>query len=300
MDLGTRGRGTDDNLYDEDFGTDNGQRVKSKMAATIGVSEAGGSTNRICRKPAVKAPASVNTSKAVGFRADILMTPRAQGGGQQLQEPSVQQVSTGATVQEELPSAEGGMKGAPRDRCDTMMQQEEEEVHSRGDGKLVGTKNNLFYISKRLNKDYKLFLRARPEDFARGTLYELKCKLCPAVDLTTWDDFARHCKTAEAHPLEIFICRHCGDFFARYDSLQRHSKNQPPECLRVSPREAEDKSTETTRIHEEFKKNLKYYLETNEGSWRPFAQIVREKYPKPSKRGSRKQNRLRGSKSRSS
>jgi len=83
MDLGTWGRGTDDNLYDEDFGTDNGhglcpgKMVKSKVAATIGVSEAG-STNRTCRKPAVKAPASVNTSKAVGFRADMLMIPSAQ------------------------------------------------------------------------------------------------------------------------------------------------------------------------------------------------------------------------------
>jgi len=168
------------------------------------------------------------------------------------------------------------------------------------DGKLGGTKDNLFYISKRLNEDFKSFLKANSEDFARGSLYELKCKLCPAADLTTWDDFARHCKTAEAHPLEIFICRHCGDFFARYDSLQRHSKNQPPECLRVSPREAENKCTETTRIHEEFKKNLKYYLETNEGNWRPFAQIIREKYPDSSKKGSREQSRLQASRLRSS
>jgi hypothetical protein len=306
MNLGKCDLGMDDNLHDGDLETDNsqgqrlGKKAKSKVAATIGVSEVGGSTNRTCRKPAVKAPAGVNTSKAVGFRADMLMILSAQGGDQLLQEPSVQQESTGTTVQEEFPSAEEGVQGAPRYQCDTMMQQEEEEVHSMEDGKLGATKNNLFYISKRLNEDYKSFLKANSEDFARGTLYELKCKLCPAVDLTTWDDFARHCKTAEAHPLEIFICRRCGDFFARYDSLQRHSKNQPPECLRVSPREAEDKCTETKRIHEEFKKNLKYRLETNEGNWRPFAQIIREKYPNSSKRGRRKQYRLQASKSRPS
>ncbi len=83
MDLGKWDLGMDNNLHDDDLKTDNshglrlGKKVKSKVAATIGVSEAG-STNRTCRKPAVKAPASVNTSKAVGFRADMLMIPSAQ------------------------------------------------------------------------------------------------------------------------------------------------------------------------------------------------------------------------------
>ena len=166
------------------------------------------------------------------------------------------------------------------------------------DDKLGATKDNRFHISKRLREDYKSFLTATSEDFARGTIHELKCKLCPAADFTTWDDFVRHCKNAEAHPLEIHVCDYCGSYFARRDSLNRHSWSRPPECLHVSPREAEDKRTETKRIHEEFKKDLKHYLETNDGNWRPFAQIIRENYPDSLKKGSREQSRLQASRSR--
>ena len=282
VELGKRDSGTHNNRYDKGLGVDNNDG------------------RRPGNKPAAKAPASVNTSKAVRFRADVPMIPIAQGGCDQLmQEPNSQQELTGRTAQEELPSAERSVQGATRDQCDPM-QQEEEEVYGVEDDKLGATKDNRFHISKRLREDYKSFLTAMSEDFARGTLHELKCKLCPAADFTTWDDFTRHCKTTEAHPLEILFCDYCGTSFARRDSLNRHSRNRPPECRHVSPREAEDKRTETKRIHEEFKKNLKYYLETNGGNWRPFAQIIREKYPDSSKKGSREQSRLQASRLRSS
>ena len=286
-------RGTDGNVNDERLGTDDGcglrlgTNVKSNEAATTGILEAGELTNSTGPKPAVKAPVWVDTaSEALVFRTEMPSILNAQGGSDRpLQEPSVQQVLTDMTAQERLPSAKRCVQGATQDHHNIMMQQEEEEDHSvEEDGRLEAMKNNLFYIPKRLNKDYKPFLEATSEDFARGTLDELKCKLCPASDFTTWDGFTRHCTTAEAHPREIFFCGYCGDFFARYDSLQRHSENQPPECLRVSPREAEDKSVETKRIHEEFKKNLKVHLETNEENWKPFAQVIKEKYPESSKR----------------
>ena len=277
-------RGTDGNVNDEGLGTDNGRglrlgtKVKSNVAATTGIFEAGEPTDSTGRKPAVEAPVWVDTvSEALVFRTEMPRILNAQGGSDRpLQEPSIQQ--------EGLPSAERCVQGATWGHYNIMTQQEEEEDHGVEDRRLEATRNILFYIPKRLNKDYKPFLKATSEDLARGTLHELKCKLCPASDFTTWDGFTRHCKTAEAHPLEVFVCGYCGDFFARYDSFQRHSENQPPECLRVSPCEAEDKRTETKRIHEEFRKNLKVHLETNEGNWKPFAQIIKEKYPKSSKR----------------
>jgi hypothetical protein len=279
VELGKRDSGTNNNRYDKGLGADNNDGLRPG------------------NKPAAKAPANANTSKAVGFRVDVPTIPIAQGGCDQLmQEPNSQQELTGGTAQEELASAERSVQGATRDQCDPM-QQDEEEVYGVEDDMLGATKDKLFYTPKRSNKDYKPFIKAM-EDFARGTHHEPKCKLCPAAYFTTRDDFVRHCKTAEAHPLKILFCDYCGTFFARPDSLNRHYRNRPPECLHVSPREAEDKRTETKRIHEEFKKNLKYYLETNEGNWRSFAQIIREKYPDSSKKGSREQSRLQVSRSR--
>jgi hypothetical protein len=282
VELGNRDSGTNNNRYDKGLGADNIDGLRPG------------------NKPAAKAPARVNTSKAVGFRADAAMISIAQGGCDQvMQEPNSQQELTGRTAQEELPSAERSVQGVTRDECDPM-QQEEEEVYGVEDDKLGATKDNRFHISKRLREYYKSFLTTTSEDFARGTLHEMKCKLCPAADFTTRDDFIRHCKSAEAHPLEIRFCDYCGTYFARRDSLNRHSRNRPPECLHVSPRDAEDKRTETTRIHEEFKKNLTYYLETNEGEWRSFSQIIKEMYPDSSKKGSREQSHLQASEARSS
>ena len=233
------------------------------------------SLNRTCREPADEALTGVDTtSTAVESRADILMIPNAQGGCDQLlQGPNVQKESTTA--------------------------QEEETVYSAENGTQETMEMNLFYIPKRLNMKYRPFLEATLEDFARGTLHVLKCRLCPGADFSTWDDFVRHCKTTEAHPLKIFFCNRCGDFFARRDSLRRHGKNPPLECLGIASREAEDKRNETQRRHEEFKKSLGHYLETTEGTWTPFSQIIKEKYPDSSKRGSRQQSRLQIPKSKS-
>jgi hypothetical protein len=198
------------------------EKAKTIVATTTGVMEAGGSTN-----PAVRAPESINiTSKAVGCRVDLLMTPTVQGGCDQLlQVPGIQQVSTVTTTQEGLASASGSMREATWGQRDGMIRQEA-EVCSMENGKLKATKNDLFHIPKRLKDDYKLRLKATSEDLERGSLDELKCKLCPGANFRTWDHFKRHCKTSERHPLRILICDRCGRHFTRPDSLKRHFDNQ--------------------------------------------------------------------------
>jgi hypothetical protein len=304
VDLGKRDRGTD-NLDDEELRSGDGHGLglrKRAKSATIGVLEAEGTTNRTRHNSAVKEPAEINTtSKAVECRADVLMITSAQGGSDRLpQVPSVQQESTGTTAQERLPLVGESTQGATWAQCDSVVRQEGEEVHSVEDCELGPTENNIIYIPKRLDKNHEPFLEAAPEEIARGFVYVLKCTLCPSTNLSTWDDFVRHCKTTEAHPLKIFFCDHCGTFFARRDSLRRHSKKRPSYCLRVSPRDARDKCKETKRMHEEFKKTLEGYLETKEGNCKPFAQIVKERYPKSSKRGSRLQSCLQATQSGSS
>jgi len=287
MDLGERYRGADDHLDDDGLGTDDGHGVrlhekgKTKVATAIEVLEAGGgSQHRAYRKPAVKTHTGVNTkSMAVGYKADMLMTPSAHGGGDQhLHVPSVQQEPTAMTTREELPLVEGSMQGATLGQSDSMVQQEGTEIG------FEATENNLFYIPKRLKEDFKLFLDATSEDFERGTLHMLKCKLCPGVNFKTWDHFTRHCKSAESHPLKLLFCDRCGDFFARGDSLVRHSDNWATECRDVAQHEAKAKRNETIAIHKGFLNNTKAYLETNQGAWTPFAQVVKERYPNSSKR----------------
>ncbi|KAH9985186.1 hypothetical protein BJV74DRAFT_847286 [Russula compacta] len=96
----------------------------------------------------------------------------------------------------------------------------------------------------------------------------------------------------EAHPLKISFCDHCGDFFARRDSLERHCKNRPPECLEVGLEKAEAKRRETETVHREFQARLESCLKTGGEIGMPFSQIIKKMYPKSSKRGSRQQSRL--------
>ena len=296
-DLGKWHHGEDDQLDDESPATDDGHRLrlhekgrnkrtKVPVATTVGVFEVAGSTNTTDRKLAGQALTRVKTTtKAVGYKAGMLMTPSAHGGGDQpLHVPSVQRESTAMATQEEWPSFEGSTQGATRGQSERILQ-EEAEVFGMETGLLEETKNNVFHIPKRLKEDYRLFLEATSEEFKQGTLHVVKCKLCPGVTFKTWDHFTRHCKTAEPHPLRLFFCDHCGDFFARRDSLERHSNNQASgECHDGSKQEAEAKRNETRAIHKEFLDNTIAYLKTNQGTWTPFAQVIKERYPNSSKR----------------
>ena len=162
------------------------------------------------------------------------------------------------------------------------------------EGSVQGVEDSsVFCIPKGLDKRHRCLLAATSAELARGVIPAVKCQLCPDADFSNWEDFKRHCDYMEAHPLNISFCNSCGDFFARPDSLRRHCRNRPPECLVVSREEAEAKRRETERVHEEFKVKLEHRLRTGEQIWEPFAQVIKEMFPKSSKRGSRQQSRLR-------
>jgi len=238
--------------------------------------------------------------KAVGGGAERLAAPYVQRDSRRsLQGPSVQQRSTGVIAQEQLLCVEGSVEAATQYRIDSMMPQEEKtanDVENSEQGEAQGT---LFYVSRRLDKRCRALLKATSDDWARGAIRVLKCRLCPGAGFSNWGDFKWHCREMEAHPARISFCDHCGDFFARRDSLKRHCETRPSECRVVSPIMAEIKRRETTKVHDEFKARLKRCLKKEEDIGRPFAQIIREMYPKSSKRGSRQQNRLEKGRSKS-
>jgi hypothetical protein len=148
-------------------------------------------------------------------------------------------------------------------------------------------------IPKRLSVTHWNFLEVTSDDLASGTVRELKCRVCPEAGFSNWGGFKRHCEYGEAHPLEIWFCPHCGDFFARKDSLGRHREKRPSECNKATPAEAEAKRTSVKKVHDIFKEKLEEYLRTNGGTLTPFSQTIKDMFSNfsTSKRGSRRQCR---------
>ena len=202
--------------------------------------------------------------------------------------PSVQKESVGATVQGELPRVEESEEEPMQHYTSSVVKGNEEE------GERVNGEGEDFKISKRLSPKHLIFLKATSDELARESVRELKCRLCPEVGFSGWEGFKRHCDRTEAHPLEIWFCSHCGDFFARTDSLERHEKNRPPKCLKADSAEAEAKRTAVKQVHDDFKEKLEEYLMTNEGTLAPFSQTIKYLFPNAStsKRGSRQQCRI--------
>jgi hypothetical protein len=153
----------------------------------------------------------------------------------------------------------------------TVLQQHEEETE-------------LFEIPRKFKPGYKLLLQALEADFARRAVHTIKCRLCPDLKLKDFEEFKRHCKTTETHPLEIHFCDCCGDYFARRDSLKRHHNQPPPECRKVTSVKAAEKRRVTEEEHEDFIRRLEHGLMTGEGIGRSFSQIIKEKYPESSKK----------------
>jgi hypothetical protein len=206
--------------------------------------------------------------------------------------PSIQE-STELTAQERLPRVEGRERHVTGQHENTSTAvQPQEIISSKRDKRHEGARGDLFRIPKRLSERYRGLLKATPEDWARGAVRERKCRLCPDAGFSKWEDFKRHCDLMEAHPRRISFCPDCGDFFARGDSLARHCKNRPPECLGATKEEAQSKQKETERVHGEFLEKLERCLGTEEGIETPFAQIIKDMFPGSSKRGSRQQSRL--------
>ncbi|KAI9448656.1 hypothetical protein F5148DRAFT_1292168 [Russula earlei] len=301
--LGKRRRDEDDTLEDASSEANNSQgrhvrqKGKAKMATTLRVLDAGRSTNRTRYKPATRTLSGLNhKSEVVGRGAERLATPNAQGIYHPfLQGPNDQQESTSTIAQEELPWVEGGEQGAAWHHTSDMVRQQEADRANDEDGEAA--EEYRFRISKRLNERHRSMLEATAADWARGAVRALKCRLCPDADFSNWEDYKRHSDTAEAHPRSISFCDSCGDYFARGDSLVRHRKNPPPECLNVSPDVAENKRTATRKAHEDFSEDLDGFL-NSDGEVRGlrfFSERMKEIYPKSSKRGSRQQRRLQAS-----
>ena len=304
--LGKRSRGAGEANDDRFEEVNNGQifsqhkRFKGKMTAN-GVLEAAGSMGRARQNPATMIPVSENndTSKAAGRGAEKLTVHNAHEVYRRiLPGPSVQGATTGTTAEEGLPWVEGSEEGAMW-RCVSSVAEPQEVIISAMGGETEAAERGAFRIPKRFSERHRGLLNATSDDWARGTIRELKCRLCPEAAFSNWEDFKRHCDLMEAHPLRISFCDYCGDFFARMDSLARHCKSRPPECLGVTPDEALVKRRETERVHGEFQQKLECCLRTNKEIGTPFAQTIKEMYPGSSKRGSRQQSRLKAPKSES-
>jgi hypothetical protein len=141
-----------------------------------------------------------------------------------------------------------------------------------------------FKISRRLKPEHRELLVAMELDLARSVVQDIKCRICPNASFENWVNYKCHRDTTEVHPLKIFFCDLCRDFFARSDALLRHRKHPPAECKKVMPEEAVAKCRETKRAHVEFLGHLKECLETGEDIGKPFSQIIKDKYPKSSKK----------------
>jgi len=298
--LGKRHRTENDDLEDQGEEINHGhwssQRKKGKvqMATAPAVLEAGWTTSRTRLSPATgtRTPNQYEL-KAEGGEAERLAALYAQrDSNRPMQGPSVQQASMGVFAQEQLLCVEGSVEAAVQHRIDSMMLQEEKTANNVENSEQGEAQGTLFYVSRRLDKRCRALLKATSDDWARGAIRVLKCRLCPGAGFSNWGDFKWHCREMEAHPARISFCDHCGDFFARRDSLKRHCETRPSECRAVSLIMAEIKRRETTKVHDEFKARLKRCLKKEEDIGRPFAQIIKEMYPKSSKRGSRQQNRL--------
>jgi len=148
--------------------------------------------------------------------------------------------------------------------------------------------DKLFKIPQDFETGHKALLTATQADWARGTVKEIKCRLCPDARVNTWDRFKRHCETAEGHPLRrIYFCDDCGDFFARSDTLKRHREKPPGECQDIQPEKADEKRRMTQDTYDEFIVKLERCSGTGEDIGMPFSQIIKNRYPESSKKRKR-------------
>ncbi len=225
--------------------------------AVSGVLGAAGSTSRAYHKSATRTPVVINNkSEAEGRGAGKLAAPNAHEVYHQSPlGSSAQRVLMGAIAQGKLPWNEGSEGELTEQYTSSTVEQQDIAISAKN-----------------------------------GEREE--CRFCPSAAFGNWEDFKRHCDFSEAHPLKIMFCEHCGDYFARMDSLKRHQTSRPPECLSVTPIEAEAKRRETNKVYEAYKEKLEECLKNDEEIGNPFAQIIKEMFPNSSKRGSRQQNRL--------
>ena len=261
---------------------------------TDGVLEAVESTSRARQKPSTRTSVQIrNKSEAARRGAGKLATTSAQEIYHQfLPGPSVQGRLMGTTVQVQPPTAvtEGSEEGVTRDFTGNM-EEGQDVFNTAEDGEGEDAEGDRFRIPKGLKNRHRRFLKATPDEWARGVVRVLKCIIFPRAGFSKWDALTRHCDK-EGHLKHFVFCRYCSDYFGRPDSRDRHEKNRPDKCLMVSPTEAEEKRKKTLEVYEGYKVDTEAHLKFGGAIGENFSQRMKKLYPGSSKRESRQQNRL--------
>jgi hypothetical protein len=232
------------------------------------------SRTRHKHKARIPKPMNNNGPKQPVCGAERLATPDSQGfHHRSLLGPSLQQGWAAEAADGRLIWVEGSVEELAHSTDTTVRQDQQDEVEQEC----------LFKIPKGFTEEYQALLVATRADLARGTIREIKCRLCPNTKFNEWGQFKRHCDCTESHPLKISFCEYCGDYFARSDSCQRHRENRPAQCRRVSPERAATKRKETLKAHREF---LKIIIDSagEEVIGMPFSKTMKGICPDSSKK----------------
>ena len=233
------------------------------------------SAARTCRKPAARIPTTSMNSKPkeAGRGAERLATPSSQGiYCQSMPGPSSQQVWAVGAADGRPTWVEGSVDEGVVHHTHSTEQERNKEA------------TRLLYIPRKFKPEDRRLLNTSKADDARGAVQEIRCRICPDAELKDFEEFKRHCRTSEAHPRYIHFCGRCGDFFARVDSLKRHSKVPPSECKKATPARAAQKRRETEDEHERFLPAMDQALRAGQGIGKVFSQIIKEKFPESSKK----------------
>ena len=245
-----------------------GETVKGILKATR-------SGARTRNKPAARIPktAGSNVPKDTGRGAERLATPSWKGiHHQPLPGPSFQQGWAVDAADGKPTYIEENVDEEAERHIDSTVQQQNQEA------------TGLFNIPRKFKPEHRLLLQTSEADYERGGVQEIKCRICPDTKLKDFQEFKRHCRTSETHPLKIYFCNHCGNFFARSDSLKRHRDKPPAGCRNVIPSKATEKRRVTEEVHKDFVRRMRHALRVGEGIGKGFSQIIKDKYPESSKK----------------
>jgi hypothetical protein len=248
---------------------------KRARGHTSGILNPKRSTARTRHNLVVRTPGKTINSKPeeAGRGAERLAAPNAYGMYHQSSlGPSFQHGWAVESAHGKPTWVEGSGGEEAAHRMESTVQHQQEEA------------TEVFKIPRIFKPMYRLLLQASEAELACGAVQTIKCRFCPDTTLKDFEEFKRHCKTTERHPLEIHFCDRCGDFFVRGDSLKRHRIKPPAECRKVTPMKAAEKRRVTEEAHEGFIRQLERSLTTGENIGRPFCQIIKDRYPESSKK----------------
>ena len=140
-----------------------------------------------------------------------------------------QQGGMGQTVDGELIWVEGSVEEEPVRRRQQEQQQQQEETEPK-------------YLKFPKKFKWGAGCSSQPRKPTGNVARFMRLSDGAVPTSKTWDDYKRHCDMKEKHPLTIYFCDDCEDFFARSDSLDRHRKHPPREVPRRHAREGQQKT----------------------------------------------------------